>query len=101
MATYLQFEQLARNADWQMRCKWALRIAAFNVVNESAGTANHAARLAYANTVLQNTSKISDLTLSYLVLQNSTIQANMVSSLDSDIQFQVNSIFEPTLMAVG
>jgi hypothetical protein len=102
MATYRDLENMAQNPEFQKQCKWALYIAANNVVNESAGTTNHAARLAFANKVLAGTQLLTDFQLARIVLLNATIQGELVSGpVDSDVQFQVNSVYDPQLIAIG
>jgi hypothetical protein len=65
--------------------------AAWNVVNESAQTANHAARLVWANKVIANYE--ADLDEEYRwMCSNPTIQANASASPDSDLEFVVASL---------
>jgi hypothetical protein len=87
-------------AIFQPRCVVAMWTAATNIQNEDAGTQDHALRLDWANKVLRGQVTIPYKVLAALVLQNATIAANPGAALDSDIQFQVNSII-PTLIAIG
>ena len=85
---------------FQPRCIVATQIAALNIINEPTNTPSHNLRLDWANKVMTGTLLITPAILAGLVLQNATIAANPGAALDSDIQFQVNSII-PQLMAIG
>jgi hypothetical protein len=62
--------------------------AAWNVVNESAATANHAARLTWANKILDDYE--ADLDEEYRWLcSNATIQSNPAATTDNDLEFVV------------
>jgi hypothetical protein len=64
--------------------------AAWDVLNESAGTTNHAARLAWANKVIA--SYEADLDPEFRrFLSNATIQTSGNNASDNDVQFVVNS----------
>lgn len=64
--------------------------AAWDVLNESAGTANHANRLAWAESILDDYSAHAQREYTRF-LSNSTIQTSGSASTDNDIQFVVSS----------
>jgi hypothetical protein len=60
--------------------------AAWNIVNEDAQTAHHAARLAWANKIILNYE--ADLDAEYrLICSNPTIQVSASTSTDSDLEY--------------
>lgn len=64
--------------------------AAWSIRNESAATANHANRLAWANGIIADPEVRGDREYR-LFLSNVTIQANGNASPDGDVEFVVNS----------
>ena len=67
--------------------------AAWDIVNEDAGTENHANRLIWAEDVLGGVANAETRAkrIFGLVLSNATIQSSGDASTDNDIQFVVNS----------
>jgi hypothetical protein len=69
--------------------------AAQDIVNESAGTANHAARLLWAQRIrsggVRGLEEFADRVL-VQVLENATIAAAPESATDNDVQFVVNAL---------
>lgn len=64
--------------------------AAYDIINEDPGTANHTERLAWAKSVLLAPDKYS-LQMQAFVATNATVQINGGEATDNDIQFIVNS----------
>lgn len=97
MATYSILGQIANQPDFQSRVAIAMNSAAVSVYSEVGTTTGHAARALYATKVLTGNYSLSAACLGVLV--NSTIQGEATvatagnSIPDSDIQFQVNSIW--------
>src|SRR5262245_1700860 len=89
-----------RHSDLRTRTQIAICNAAYNVVNEDPGTANHANRILWANDVLANPERMMNLEMSLLV-QNSTIQAEGDNATDNDIQFVVNGLIDPYANAIA
>ena len=95
-ATYSQLGTIAGQQDFQNRVGIAMNSAAVAVYYEASTVTGHAARAAYANKVLNGTYNLAAATLAVLV--NSTIMAEATTTppnsiADTDIQFQVNSIW--------
>lgn len=73
----------------------ACLVASYAILNEDAGTANHANRLAWANAILTGT--VADVEakamqhLRYAIASNATLQAAGEAATDNDVQFIVNS----------
>lgn len=97
MATYSILGQIATQPDFQSRVAVALNSAAVSVYSESTSTTGHVARALYATKVL--TGQYNLHAACFGVLVNSTIQSEAVQGTvgnaipDSDIQFQINSIW--------
>lgn len=97
MASYSVLGQIATQPDFQNRVAFAMNSAAVSVYNEAGSTTGHVARALYATKVLTGQYSLSAACLGVLV--NSTIQGEAVQNTvgnaipDSDIQFQVNSIW--------
>lgn len=89
---YIDIYTASNDATFQGRCLVAAWTAAGDIINEATNTTNHASRLDWANKVLRDSANISHRQLAMQVLRNTTIAANPTAALDSDIQFQVNSI---------
>jgi len=69
--------------------------SAYNVLNESAATENHADRLVWANVVLggdesETQAKVSAM-MKYAIASNATIQTDPVGASDNDILYVVAS----------
>lgn len=97
---YADIHNAANDALFQGRCQVAMWSAAGDIINEAPGTSNHAARLDWANRVLQDSTNITPRQLAMQVLRNTSIAANPGASTDGDIQFQVNSVLA-SLIAIG
>jgi hypothetical protein len=84
------------NGPLLQRTAWALFHSLRFIQIEAAGTANHAARKAFADAVLADASLAKLKAKSLLVLQdvmdNGTIAANPDRALDNDIQFVVDTV---------
>jgi hypothetical protein len=93
--TYIEIFQLQyEEAEFQQRTQVAIEHAAYDVINEDVATPNHANRLIWAQTTLNNPRRMMELEMA-LVVQNSTIQAGGNNSTDNDIQFVVNALIDP------
>jgi hypothetical protein len=87
------------NERFQTRCRLRFLVAAVAVTTELGTVTSHVQRLAFAGTLFNN--GISSMTLAMLVLANTTNRTNCLANpllpggnmLDSDIDFQINSIF--------
>lgn len=97
-ATFSDLGTIAKDANFQQRVGYALMVAGVNVYAESAGTAGHPARLAFALRVFNGTNNLQ--AACQMVLTNATIaaEANVATTPafaipDSDIQFAVNSLW--------
>lgn len=97
---YADIYNAANDSMFQGRCQVAMWMAAQDIVSEASNTANHAARIDWANRVLQDNANITPRQLSMQVLRNLTIAANPGASTDGDIQFQVNSVLA-NLILIG
>jgi len=98
-ASYRDLITIAGSNDFQNRIKYALATSAVQVYNEASSSTGHAARVAYAESVIQGTYNLAPVALA--VLTNSTIasEANPNNSAtygipDSDIQFAINSLWD-------
>lgn len=80
---------LALDVTFQKRILVAMETAATQVQTEDVGTANHTNRANYAKLVLANPGAYL-LPFCQAVVTNAAITS---ASLDSDLQFQVNSIW--------
>jgi hypothetical protein len=87
MAAFNEQWDLAQNPEFQRRVQQAAVKSAIAVAAEDAETANHAARVAWGNQILRSPESYGKM-LAYGVLSNAAISA---ASLDSDIEFTVNS----------
>jgi len=97
--TYIEIFQLRYNSgELKNRVAVAASIAANDITNEDPGTANHAARLAWANATLLNTQGVAEKAM-WGICHNATIQASGDASTDADIQFTFNGLI-PNLMLV-
>ena len=83
---------------FQARVKQRFINAAISVTTEAGTVTSHTARLAFAGALFAGT--VSDRLLAMLVLANATNRTNLLAAptvqggaiLDSDIDFQVNSV---------
>ncbi len=91
MATLEQIYNLRFQGTLKPRVTAAVAKAAADVMNEDPGTANHAARVAWAKAALQDAQAAAEEML-WGVVGNATIQASGDASTDNDIQFVVNSL---------
>ncbi len=98
MADYDDLITIAGNNGFQNRVKYALTSAAVSVYNEASSSTGHAARVAYAKSVIAGNYNLAPASLA--VLTNSTIGSEAVlahppdfSIPDSDLQFAVNSLW--------
>jgi hypothetical protein len=98
--SYSDIFTAANDVAFQGRCQVAAWVAAQNIAAEAPGTANHRARLDWAVRVLTDRANITPRQLAMQVLRNPTIAANPSTSVDGDLQFQVNSILDD-LIAIG
>ncbi len=93
------------NPRFQERCRLRFLFAAIAVTTELTTVTSHTQRLALAGTLFNN--GISAATLAMLVLANATNRTNCLANpslyggniLDSDIDFQINSIFTGVAIA--
>lgn len=69
--------------------------AAYNVVNEDAGTSNHANRLTWANAIIGGTRESVEAAaiqqLRYAMASNATIQSAGDAATDNDVEYIVAS----------
>lgn len=93
--SYLDRYQLTENGQFRNKLQMAVWIAALDVINESAGTPNHAARLIWATKMLKG-SMDTDVVRKVAIRAsaNATIGAAGVGALDSDIQFVINGLVD-------
>jgi hypothetical protein len=81
------------------RCRYRFINAAISVTTESTSTASHAQRLAFAGALFAN--QVDTKMLAMAVLSNATIRGEVIAdpsdnggnATDSDMDFQVNSVF--------
>ncbi len=69
--------------------------AAYNILNEDAGTSNHANRVTWANVILSGTVAEAEASalqhLRYAMASNATLQSAGDAATDNDVEFIVNS----------
>ncbi len=82
---------LNRDDVFRKKVAGACLMAAKDIIAEDAGTAGHAARIAWANSVRSAPLAMAQ-TMITKVLENATIAADVAGAVDSDIQFVVNSL---------
>ena len=98
MASYVELFDLATDATFHKRIRFALLKSAYDIKNEAANTANHVERLRWAVRMLNN----EPLDLGHVaigVLLNPAIGNAGSAATDADIQFQVNSLV-PDLVGI-
>ena len=81
---------LKTNAEFKARVASAVSKAAFDILNESPATENHAERVVWAKASMLNAEGVAEQML-WAIVQNATIQTEGLDSTDNDIQFVVNS----------
>src|SRR4029077_4215408 len=77
----------------RQRTQIAIESAAYDVLNEDPGTANHANRILWANDTLAYAERMMSLEMA-MVVKNPTIQAEGDNAADGDIQFVVNGLVD-------
>jgi hypothetical protein len=92
MASYAELSDLATDATFQKRIRFALLRAAYDISNESTDTPNHIARKMWADQMLAGDANLDMGRLAIGVVLNPAIGAAGSSTTDADIQFQVNSM---------
>lgn len=98
--SYSDIYAAANDAAFQGRCLVAMWKAAQDVANESPATDNHAARLDWAVRVLQDRANITPRQVAMQVLTNAVIASAPASAVDTDIQYQVNTVLN-SIIAIG
>lgn len=91
MASYVELFDLATDATFHKRIRFALLKSAYDIKNEAASVPNHTERLLWAIRILNN----EPLDLGHVaigVLLNPAIGNAGSAATDADIQFQVNSL---------
>lgn len=94
MATYEEIYKLrvsGNTASISNRCQVAVAKAAYDIMNEDVGTANHANRIIWAKSALADPGpKATEMI--WQVLSNATIASSGENSTDNDIQFVINGL---------
>lgn len=94
MATLSGIYELRYNTlDLKKRVVAAIATASRDVLNESAGTSNHANRMTWARNSLNNAHNAAE-EMMWGVVGNATIQSSGNASTDNDIQFVVNGLID-------
>lgn len=86
----LDVYNLTENAEFKGRIAAAVAKAAYDILNEDAGTTYHAERVVWAKEAMSDPYGVADVIV-WTVVQNATIQGSGINSTDNDIQFVVNS----------
>jgi len=95
MATYAELLTAAEDDNLTKKARVAVIIAADVVRAESAGTANHAARLAWASRALQDPVTEGRRALWCALAQNSTLTlAQLTGASDAAVQTAVNAAID-------
>lgn len=84
---YIDTFNASRDPSFQGRCLAALWSVAQDIIAEDPQTANHAARRAYAVSVLRGQQTITLEMLAVQVLRNTTVASNPTTAADGDIKF--------------
>lgn len=87
---YSEVMMLTSNADFLNRCSFAVQKFATYILNEDPGTANHTARVNWANYALANPTAQVSAYMPWL-LQNSTVQTQLGNIADADLQSAVEA----------
>lgn len=90
MALKELYEAMTGKTDFLKKVAGACFVAARDIKNEDAGTANHVNRLIWASNAEENCKGTAREMLRD-VLSNATLAADVDGAIDSDIQFVVNS----------
>lgn len=104
MATLLEKYHASRaDSDLRKKVEAALVDIANVIRGEDAGTANHAARLAWANGFLFDSGKVADGVQRGVVacIANPTIGANPAAATDNDITFVITNAATDIALASG
>ena len=91
MASYVELFDLATDAIFHKRIRFALLKSAYDIKNEADTVANHTERLRWAVKILNN-EPIDLGRVAIGVLLNPAIGNAGSAATDADIQFQVNSL---------
>jgi len=90
--------RVALNREFLWRVRHFIKKAALAIMAEAADTANHAERVALANSVLSGGFNIQEL--AFAVVTNATISGNALTDIenqgvtDSDLEFTINSMID-------
>ena len=92
MATYLEILELIQDPVLSQRVQVAALVAADTIRAEAAGTANHAARLAWARSVLANPqSDQKKMLISVIIQKRALTQAQISGATDAQLQTAVDA----------
>lgn len=95
MATYAELRQAEENDTLRTKIRSACLIAAEVVRNESTGTANHAARAAWARSVYENPDLVAERMTRAVLAQNAALTfAQITGATDSGVQTAVNNAID-------
>ena len=95
--SFIELHDFIESAALRKRVQYAVWVAAVNVLAENAGTANHAARLEWANKALRGPMDPDNIRrIEIRVLANATIAVNGIdyAGVDSDIAFIVAALVD-------
>lgn len=94
MATLLEIYNLRyQTVTLKQRMIAAIAQASYDVLNEDAGTPNHANRVIWAYTTLADAQAMAERMM-WGLISNATVAAAGDGSTDADIQFVVNSLID-------
>ena len=90
MAEYWRFQN---NNEFLDKVKYEMQAAAIAVMAESAETASHTERVAYAKTILTGTASVKEFAIG--ILTNSTIKTKVEADQDytSDLTYVTSTLF--------
>lgn len=97
---YADVYNAAVDSAFQGRCLVAMWEVARGLMVESTDTANHAARVAWAQNALRDRLSITPKQVAIQVLRNTTIAGNPGSASDGDILYQMTQVVGD-LIAIG
>src|SRR6201998_4787083 len=89
-----------RHSDLRTRTQIAICNAAYNVLNEDPGAANHANRILWANDTLASPERMMNLEMA-MVVQTPSIQNEGDNAADSNIQFVVSGLVDYVANAIA
>ncbi len=93
MATLVEIQALAANQVITNKVVAATWKAAYDILNEDAGTANHDNRVLWAKAIIAEEPGSATMSkLLRMVVQNATVQSSGAASTDNDIQYVVNGL---------